>query len=63
MNAATINAAHAIGIGDRVGSIEEGKAADFVICDTTDYRQLMYEFGGNLVSSVFKSGRDVSRKS
>jgi len=60
MNAVTINAAHAIGMGDRVGSIEEGKSADFVICDSTDYRQLAYEFGGNLVGRVFKAARDVT---
>ena len=60
MNAVTINAAHAIGMGVRVGSIEEGKSADFVICDSTDYRQLAYEFGGNLVGRVFKAARDVT---
>jgi imidazolonepropionase len=57
MNAVTINAAHAIGIGDRVGSIEVGKSADFVICDSTDYRQLAYEFGGNLVAGFSKRAR------
>ena len=61
LNAATINAAYAIGLGNRVGSIEDGKSADFFICDTTDYRQLAYEFGGNLVSQVFKSGVDATR--
>jgi imidazolonepropionase len=60
MNAVTINAAHAIGMEDRVGSIETGKSADFVICDSTDYRQLSYEFGGNLVSRVFKAALDVT---
>jgi len=60
LNAATINAAHSIGLNDRSGSIEERKSADFVICDTTDYRQLTYEFGGNLVDRVFKAGRDVT---
>ena len=59
LNAATINAAHAIAMGDRVGSIEVGKQADFLILDTGDYRQLAYEFGGNLVSRVFKAGREV----
>jgi len=59
LNAATINAAHAIVMGDRVGSIEVGKRADLLILDTKDYRQLIYEFGGNLVSRVFKSGREV----
>jgi len=56
LNAATINAAFAIGLGDRVGSIEVGKSADLVLFDTNDYRQLVYEFGGSLVSAVYKRG-------
>jgi imidazolonepropionase len=56
LNAATINAAYSIGLGDRVGSIEVGKQADFLILDTVDHRQLMYEFGGNMVSTVIKDG-------
>jgi imidazolonepropionase len=60
LNAATINAAHSIGLGGTHGSIEIGKTADLLILDTSDYRQLAYEFGGNIVRSVFKSGRDVT---
>ena len=60
LNAATINAAHSIGLGHRVGSIEGGKSADFVIAETRDYRDLAYEFGGNLVRQVFKGERDVT---
>lgn len=33
INAATINPAREIGLGDEIGSIEPGKAADFVVCD------------------------------
>ena len=57
LNTVTINAAHSIGLGDRVGSIEVGKFADFVIADTRDYRELAYEFGGNLISAAIKRGR------
>jgi imidazolonepropionase len=60
MNSATINAAYSIGLGNRFGSIEVGKAADFLICDTRDYRQLAYEFGGNLIDRIFKAGHDVT---
>lgn len=60
LNAATINAAYAIGLGATHGSIEISKAADFLLLDTDDYRQLAYEFGGNLIDRVFKSGHDVT---
>ncbi|MDM7922455.1 MAG: imidazolonepropionase [Pyrinomonadaceae bacterium] len=59
MNAATINAAFAIGLGATHGSIEPGKAADLLILDSTDYRLVAYEFGGNLVSSVIKNGQVI----
>ena len=59
MNAATINAAFAIGVGDRCGSIEVGKSADILICDTNDYRELSYEFGSVNISQIIKAGRIV----
>jgi len=55
-NAATINAAFAVASGDKVGSIETGKFADLLIFETNDYREIVYEFGGNLVETVFKKG-------
>ena len=58
-NAATINAAHAVGLGDRFGSIEVGKAADLLLLDCDDYRLATYEFGGTLVKSVLKKGKLV----
>ena len=55
LRAVTINAAEHLGIADRVGSLEVGKDADFVICD------------GDILSStchvkrVFIDGREVCR--
>lgn len=60
MNASTINAAHAVNLGDRLGSIEVGKQADLLIVDTPDYRHLAYQFGGNLVEQVIKRGQVVA---
>lgn len=57
--AATINAAYAISRGDRVGSLEVGKQADFVIWDAPAYEHLSYRFGTNLVRTVIKRGRVI----
>ena len=61
LNAATINAAFAIGLGEKIGSIEVGKQADLLIFDCEDYREIAYEFGGNLIEKVFKKGKIVVR--
>ncbi len=55
--AATINAAHAIGWGRRVGSLEVGKQADLLVLDLPDYRHLAYRFGANPVEVVVKRGQ------
>ena len=57
--AATINAAAAIGMEEKVGSLEPGKQADLIILEVPDYRQLGYRFGTNLVGSVVKRGKFV----
>jgi imidazolonepropionase len=59
LNAATVNAAFAVGLGDKSGSIEVGKCADVLILDATDYRQLSYEFGGNCIETVIKNGKKL----
>lgn len=56
LNAVTINAAHALGLAHRVGSLEVGKQADLLLCDVADYCALMYDFGVNHVAAVMKRG-------
>ncbi|MFA6029626.1 MAG: imidazolonepropionase [Elusimicrobiota bacterium] len=57
--AATVNAAHALGLGKTHGSLEAGKAADFLLLDCKDYREIPYWFGANLAGTVFKRGAVV----
>jgi imidazolonepropionase len=61
--AGTINAAHALGLASKVGSIERGKQADLIILDIADYRELPYHFGGNLVAATMKKGKVIYRAS
>jgi imidazolonepropionase len=56
ISAATINGAHAIGRADRIGSLEIGKQADILIVNATDYRELPYYFGVNLIAMTIKRG-------
>jgi imidazolonepropionase len=62
LNAATLNAAHAIGLGDKVGSIAVGKQADLLVLKSADYRHLTYFLGHNPVAMVLKNGRIVKEK-
>ena len=57
--AATINAAHAIGRGGTIGSIEIGKQADVLIMSVSNYREIGYRYGTNLVDTVIKRGQIV----
>ena len=57
--AATVNAAYSLNRGNRIGSLEIGKAANFVIYDCEDYRELAYWFGIPQTHSVYVLGRRV----
>jgi imidazolonepropionase len=56
ITAATINAAHTLNRGDRIGSLEPDKLADFVIHDCRDYRELAYFFGIEHAWRVYVGG-------
>lgn len=55
----TINAAWALGLADEVGSLEPGKAADFLILNGNDYRLVPYHGGTAMVAEVFRDGRRI----
>ncbi|TAH49988.1 MAG: imidazolonepropionase [Chloroflexota bacterium] len=57
--AATLNAAYASGVGERVGSLQTGKLADVLIADIPDYRYLAYRYGTNPMQTVVKRGNIV----
>lgn len=54
--ASTINAAHSLGIADRVGSLEVGKQADLVVWEIPNHAHLAYHFGVQLTRHVIKKG-------
>lgn len=56
LTAVTINPACALGKGDKVGTIEEGKQADLVIWNAPDFEMVCYRFGSNLADRVIKKG-------
>jgi imidazolonepropionase len=57
--AVTVNAAHAIGVGDEVGSLEPGRAADLVVWQVPTIGQIPYWPAADLVRFVVKRGRVV----
>ena len=63
LNASTIQAAHAVGLSARIGSLETGKQADLLILEVNDYRYVSYEFGANVVGKVLKKGKIVCQGS
>ena len=56
LHGVTINAAKALGLDDRIGSIEVGKRADFVVLDIEEPAEFAYWLGGKLVSQVVSGG-------
>ena len=59
VTAATINAAYSLRRGDRIGSLEAGKLANFAIFECGDYRELAYYFGLPQTHSAYVKGEPV----
>jgi len=60
INAATINAAYAMGISESHGSITVGKKANLIITKKiSSFYQLPYAFGTNLIEQVIIAGKTI----
>jgi imidazolonepropionase len=59
LSAATINAAYSLGLGRAIGSLEAGKAADFLIHEFHDHRDLAYFAAVPNLPQVFVAGKRV----
>jgi imidazolonepropionase len=56
LGACTVNAAHVLGHGDRIGRLAPGFRADIALLDAPDWRYLAYHLGGPVVSRVVVGG-------
>ncbi len=59
LTAVTLNAAAAIDLAEKVGSVEAGKQGDLVIWDAPDLDYICYRMGSNLAKTVIKKGTVV----
>lgn len=60
ITSSTVNAAYSLNRGDKIGSLERGKRADFVVFECEDHRELAYWFGVPQIHSVYVKGKRVS---
>jgi imidazolonepropionase len=61
ITASTVNAAYSLNRGDKIGCLEPGKLANFVIFDCENYGELAYWFGIPQTHAVYVKGECVSK--
>lgn len=59
LTASTVNAAYSLNLGKSIGTLEEGKRADFLVHEFRDYRELAYFAAVPALPRVFISGAEV----
>ncbi len=59
LTAITLNPACCLGLGEEIGTVEEGKRADLVLLDAPNLFNFAYHFGVNPVAAVVKDGEVV----
>jgi imidazolonepropionase len=62
LTAATANAAWVLGLEDRLGTLEPGKRADFLVLDAPEFRAVPYRPGHNPVEAVYVGGERVAQR-
>ncbi len=55
--ACTVNAAHALGLGAELGSLEAGKLADFCVWDIPSLNFIPYHLGSSHITAVYAGGK------
>lgn len=60
LTGATLNAAYSIGMADRVGSLDKGKQADFLLLDGETPAILAYHAGVSSIAHVYKKGQHIA---
>ena len=59
LTGATLNSAYAINMADKVGSLDRGKQADFLLLDGDSPAILAYHAGVSSVAKVYKKGQEM----
>jgi imidazolonepropionase len=57
----TRNGARALGLQDKIGTLEKGKDADFVLWDIAEPAELAYRIGFNPLKQVVRQGTVLPR--